>query len=118
MKQIIIAIFSVLVVFFLTAQSCNFGGISSGLAADCLNGDPIVCDDTEAYQCHEATYGVGYSVSKAPAFDVSACCAEESEEAGEEAFDSETIARRLITISSDLEDVIEDLEDIKREADE
>ncbi len=118
-KKIIIAVISIL---FLTVQACSgvsFGGLSSGLAAECVGVNDIVCDDTEAYQCQLASYGVGYYVSKAPRFDSSDCGATEEETTDgetEEAFDSETVARKLITLSSDIEEVVEDLEDIKEEA--
>src|SRR3989338_7529860 len=107
-KKIIIAIISIL---FLTVQACSgvsFGGISSGLAAECVGEGTVVCDGTDAYQCQLASYGVGYYVSRAPGFDVSACDAEEGS-----GFDSDTLGRRLISISSDLEDVVDDLEDIQ-----
>ncbi|MEK6867541.1 MAG: hypothetical protein AABX98_01845, partial [Nanoarchaeota archaeon] len=111
-NKIIIAIISIL---FLTVQACSgvsFGGISSGLAAECIGEGTVVCDDTDAYQCQLASYGVGYYVSRAPGFDVSACGATEDEDA----FDSETLARKLISISSDLEDIIDDLKAIKLRA--
>ena len=108
-NKIILAIISIL---FLTVQACSgvsFGGISSGLAAECIGEGTVVCDGTDAYQCQLASYGVGYYVSRAPGFDVSACDATEEEDG----FDSDTLERRLISISSDLEDVIDDLEDIQ-----
>jgi PKD repeat protein len=108
-NKITIAILSILTIFFLTAQSCNFGGISSGLAAECVGEGDIVCDDTEAYQCQLASYGVGYYVSRASGYDSSDCGAEEE-------VDSDTLERLLISISSDIEAAVDDLQSIKLRA--
>jgi hypothetical protein len=48
--------------------------VSTGLAADCEGEGDVVCnDDLEAYQCQVATYGLGYYVTRAPAYDVDVC---------------------------------------------
>src|SRR3989338_2038158 len=71
-NKITIAILSILTIFFLTAQSCNFG-TSTGLAADCVGEGDVICDDTEAYECGLAAYGTGYYVSRASEYDVDYC---------------------------------------------
>src|SRR3989338_2895829 len=101
-NKITIGILSVLTIFFLM-QACT---TSTGLAADCVGEGDIVCDDTEAYECGLAAYGTGYYVSRASEYDVSDCGATEM-------FDEEALARRLISLSSDIEDTIEDLRDLK-----
>ncbi len=114
-KKILIAILSLLSIFFLTAQTCSFG--TMGLAAECADEYDIVCDDTEAYDCERSATGL--YVSREPDYDVDYCGATEDETTDgetEETFDSETVARKLITLSSDIEEVVEDLEEIKREA--
>src|SRR3989338_4872967 len=103
-NKITIAILSVLTIFFLI-QACT---TSTGLAADCVGEGSIVCDDTEAYECGLAAYGTGYYVSRASEYDVSDCGAVEE-------FDEESLARILVSLSSDLEDAIDDLQDLKIE---
>ncbi|MBI5001840.1 PKD domain-containing protein [Candidatus Woesearchaeota archaeon] len=77
MNKVIIVLLSILTVFFLTAQTCSYGGVSTGLAADCVGEEDIVCDEDKAYQCQLASYGVGYYVTRATAFDSSECNAEQ-----------------------------------------
>src|SRR3989338_9706096 len=105
-NKITIAILSILTIFFLTAQTCSIPSTSTGLAADCVGEGSIVCDDTEAYGCGLAAYGTGYYVSRASEYDVSDCGATEE-------FDEESLARILVSLSSDLEDTIGDLQDLK-----
>ncbi len=64
-NKIMMAILSVMTIFFLTAQTCSFGTTSTGLAAGCIGEGDIICDDTEAYECGLAAYGTGYYVSRA-----------------------------------------------------
>ncbi len=105
-NKITIAILSILTIFFLTAQTCSIPSTSTGIATDCVGEGDVVCDDTEAYECGLASYGTGYYVSRASEFDAEYCGAEE-------AFDEESLARILISLSSDLEDQIDDLNDLK-----
>ncbi len=72
-KKIFILLASVFAIFFLTAQTCTFGGVNTGLAADCVGEGDIVCDSTDAYQCQLASYGIGYYVTRASGYDVSDC---------------------------------------------
>jgi hypothetical protein len=65
--------FSFLLVLFLTAQTCSYGGISTGLAAECVGTGDVVCDDTDAYQCQMSSFGTGYFVTRAPYFDAQEC---------------------------------------------
>lgn len=65
-----IVVISILAVFFLAAQTCQIQGVTTGIARDCVGENDIVCDDTEAYQCQLAQFGVGYYVTRAPRFDV------------------------------------------------
>src|SRR3990167_813763 len=101
-NKITIAILSILTIFFLM-QACT---TSTGLAADCVGEGDIVCDDTEAYECGLAAYGTGYYVSRSSENDVEYCGAVEE-------FDEESLARKLVSLSSDLEDAIDDLNDFK-----
>ncbi|MBI5001834.1 LamG domain-containing protein [Candidatus Woesearchaeota archaeon] len=107
-NKITITILSILAIFFLTAQTCSIPSTSTGLATDCVGDGDIVCDDTEAYECGLAAYGTGYYVSRASEYDVDYCGAVEE-------FDEESLARILISLSSDLEDTIDDLQDLKME---
>src|SRR3989338_7174192 len=107
-NKITIAILSIITIFFLTAQTCSIPSASTGLAVDCIGEGDIVCDDTEAYECGLAVYGTGYYVSRSSENDVEYCGAVEE-------FDEESLARKLISLSSDLEDAIDDLQDLKIE---
>ncbi len=78
MKKQLMFCLSFLLVFFLTAQTCSFGAVSTGLAADCVGEEDIVCDEDKAYQCQLASYGMGYYVTRATAFDSSECGAEQT----------------------------------------
>ncbi len=59
-KKICMILASILTIFFLGAQTCSFGGVSTGIAADCVGTGDIVCDDTDAYECELASYGSGF----------------------------------------------------------
>src|SRR3989338_7403425 len=83
-KKTLILFTSIFAIFFLTAQSCSFAGVSTGLAADCTGTGDILCDGTEAYECELASYGSGFYVSRASESDVSVCGAEPAEEETDE----------------------------------
>ena len=72
-KKTVTILASIFAVFFLTAQSCSFGAVGTGLAADCVGSGDIVCDGTSAYECELASYGVGYTVSRARSYDSTNC---------------------------------------------
>lgn len=72
-KNFFIIVSSIFAIFFLAAQACNFGGLSTGLAADCVGSGDIVCDGTSAYECSLASYGAGYTVTRAKSFDTVNC---------------------------------------------
>src|SRR3989338_2913285 len=109
-KKITGAVLSILTILFLAVQACTSSGFSTstGIALDCVGEGDIVCDDTEAYECGLAAYGTGYYVSRSSDDDVEYCGATEE-------FDEESLARILVSLSSDLEDAIDDLQDLKIE---
>src|SRR3989338_1992775 len=74
-KKIIIAILSLLSIFFLTAQSCNIG-TTTGLSLEREGEGDIVCsDDGGAYVCGITT--TGFYTSRSTEDDVSVCGATE-----------------------------------------
>src|SRR3989338_3843683 len=109
-NKITMAILSILTILFLAVQACTSSGFSTstGIALDCVGEGDIVCDDTEAYECGLAAYGTGYYVSRSSDDDADYCGATEE-------FDEESLARILVSLSSDLEDTIDDLQDLKIE---
>ena len=77
-KKIIIAILSILSIFFLTAQTCSFG-TTSGLALECDGEGDIVCsDDDEAYVC--GITATGFYTSRSTEDDAAYCGATEEVE--------------------------------------
>lgn len=106
-NKITIAILSLLVIFFLTAQTCSMPSMSTGIAADCVGEGDILCDDTEAYECLMSAYGTGYYVSRASEYDVSECGAEE-EEQDLTAYETiiETIEKKYDIVNQDLTDAV------------
>lgn len=95
-KKILLSLLTVLTILFLTAQTCQFAVVNTGLAADCEGEGDVVCnEDGEAYQCQIAEYGLGYYVTRMDqTSDTEYCGAEEAaaeeepeeeeEDAGEE----------------------------------
>ncbi len=75
---------SIVVVFFLAAQTCQMPGVTTGIASDCVGEGDIVCDGTEAYTCQLAQFGVGYFVSRTPENDIPDCGADSATEEVEE----------------------------------
>ncbi len=104
-----IIIISILAVFFLVVQAC----IIPGIELECVGVGDMVCDGTEAYECFSASgfssASSPYSISRAPEYDAEYCGAVEE-------FDGESLARVLVSLSSDLEDVIDHLRDLKMQA--
>ncbi len=109
-NKIMMAILSIITIFFLTAQTCSIPSSSTGLALECVGGGDIVCDDTEAYECSLSAYGTGYYVSRASENDAACGGLRSATE-----FDEKSLARILISLSSDLEDSIEDMYDLQRQ---
>ena len=62
---------SLLAVFFLTAQTCSFGAVGTGLAADCIGDGDVVCDEdtSKAYVCSVSDFGTGYYVTRDSSYD-------------------------------------------------
>ena len=107
-KKICIILASILVIFFLTAQTCSFGGVSTGLAAECVGDGGIVCDETEAYKCQLASYGVGYYVARASGYYSSDCGAAEETDLG-------TYEDILGRIKSNIDDISSSLTDLQND---